>query len=93
MTVFNPPVPWSEVEREQLRRLRANGLGLAQTAQLLGRSKASVARQIKTIDLERRVNPSTPPLPREQRRGPLQPLAPGVRTLPPLPSELMDLKR
>ena len=90
MTVFNPPVPWSEAEREQLRRLRANGLGLAQTAQLLGRSKASVARQIKTIDLKRRV---TPPLPREQRRGPLQPLAPGVRTLPPLPSELMDLKR
>ena len=93
MTVFNPPVPWSEAEREQLRRLRANGLGLAQTAQLLGRSKASVARQIKTIDLERRVNPSPPLLPREQRRGPLQPLAPGVRTLPPLPSELMDLKR
>lgn len=93
MTVFNLPVPWSEAEREQLRRLRANGLGLAQTAQLLGRSKASVARQIKTIDLKRRVNPSTPLLPREQRRGPLQPLAPGVRTLPLLPSELMDLKR
>ena len=93
MTVFNLPVPWSEAEREQLRRLRANGLGLAQTAQLLGRSKASVARQIKTIDLKRRVNPSPPPLPREQRRGPLQPLAPGVRTLPLLPSELMDLKR
>ena len=93
MSLHAIPVPWSEAEREQLRRLRANGLGLAQTAQLLGRSKASVARQIKTIDLERRVNPSTPPLPREQRRGPLQPLAPGVRTLPPLPSELMDLKR
>ena len=80
-------IPWSEAEREQLRRLRANGIGLRQAAHLLGRTKDSVARQIRRMELDRRVVPPPPP------RKPLQPLAPGVRTLPLLPSELMDLKR
>jgi len=74
-------VPWSDEERTTLRRMYENGLGPARIAQLLGRSKYSVHSQLKALHL-----PRQRPAPDKPR--PPQPLRPGARTLPPLPSEL-----
>ena len=45
------PTPWSDAEREQLRRMRENGLSMSQMAQLLGRTKDSVSRQMRNLEL------------------------------------------
>jgi len=81
-------VPWSDAEREQLRRMYENGLGPARIAQMIGRSKYSVHSQLKAMHLPRqRPVPDMTPRPPDRPR-PAQPLRPGARTLPPLPSEL-----
>ena len=83
-------VPWTDEERTLLRQLRANGLGPVLIGRMLGRSKYSVGKQLQALDL--------PPLPkalpmdcqvaRAQQMPRPQPLRPGARTLPPLPSEM-----
>jgi len=79
-------VPWSDAEREQLRRMYENGMGPARIAQLIGRSKYSVHSQLNAMHLPRQ-RPVPDMTPRPQAPRP-QPLKPGARTLPPLPSEL-----
>lgn len=77
--------PWSDAERDQLRRLADNGLSQGQIAQMMGRTKASVHRQFAILGLTpnpppfpKRVSPGTHPKHAVQRAG--------ATTLPPLPS-------
>jgi len=80
-------VPWTDEERTLLRQMWANGMGPVLIGRMLGRSKYSVTKQTQTLQLPRQrpVPGMTPPPPRQR---PPQPLRPGARTLPPLPSEL-----
>jgi hypothetical protein len=81
-------VPWTDEERALLRQLWENGLGPVLIGRLMGRSKYSVTKQTQALQLPRhRLPPGLAPTP-EPRQGPAQPLRPGARTLPPLPSEL-----
>jgi hypothetical protein len=81
-------VPWSDQERDTLRQMWENGMGPTLIGKLLGRSKYSVTKQTQALKLPRhRQPPSLAPSP-EPRQRPPQPLRPGARTLPPLPSEL-----
>jgi hypothetical protein len=88
-------VPWTDEERTLLRQMWANGLGPVLIGRLMGRSKYSVTKQTQTLRLppqrpqpgladNRKVSGSEAP-PRQPRP---QPLRPGARTLPPLPSEM-----
>jgi hypothetical protein len=81
-------VPWSEAERIALCQMWASGMGPTLIGKTLGRSKYSVTKQTQALHLPRhRLPPGLAPTP-EPRQGPAQPLRPGARTLPPLPSEL-----
>ena len=81
-------VPWTDEERTALRRMWENGMGPTLIGRMLGRSKYSVTKQTQALHLPRhRMPPSLAPTP-EPRQRPPQPLRPGARTLPPLPSEL-----
>jgi hypothetical protein len=79
-------VPWSDEERELLRQLRANGLGPVLIGRMMGRSKYSVGKQLRALELPAPPPSETTAPPLRQPRP--QPLRPGARTLPPLPSEL-----
>jgi hypothetical protein len=82
-------VPWTDAERTTLRQMWANGMGVTLLGRMLGRSKYSVAKQVRAMRLGPRGGPVAPPQPPpEPRQRPPQPLRPGARTLPPLPSEL-----
>ena len=81
-------VPWTDEERTLLRQMWANGMGPVLIGRMLGRSKYSVTKQTQTLKLApQRQQPGTVPPP-EPRQRPPQPLRPGARTLPPLPSEM-----
>jgi hypothetical protein len=55
---------------------------------MLGRSKYSVTKQTQALQLPKmRQQPGTIPAPEPRQPRP-QPLRPGARTLPPLPSEM-----
>ena len=77
-------VPWSDEERQQLRRLFENGLSLAQMGQMLGRSKYAVERQVRYLGLVRSgARKGVPEAPKSDGR--IAHRVPKV-TLPPLPS-------
>lgn len=75
--------PWTDEERAMLRRLRANGVGTVQIAVMMGRSKNSITRQLRYLELGTRnvSRPGKPPAPRRDT-----PHRAGATTLPPLPS-------
>ena len=78
----NTPIPWSDEERDTLRRLRENGLSIRQCADMMGRSFHSVQRAIRRMDLQRPApGPQQP-----QQRTPEPPRRVGLVSLPPLPS-------
>jgi hypothetical protein len=85
-------VPWSDDERTLLRQMWSNGVGCTNLGRMLGRSKYSVRSQIDLLGLGPRGGPQGLPEPPPGRvvlaRARAQPLRPGARTLPPLPSEL-----
>jgi hypothetical protein len=65
-----------------------NGHGPVLIGRMLGRSKYSVTKQTQALHLPKmRQQPGETPPP-EPRQRPAQPLRPGARTLPPMPSEL-----
>jgi hypothetical protein len=81
-------VPWTDEERARLRQMWASGMGPTLIGKLLGRSNYSVTKQTQAMKLPRhRLPPGLAPM-LEPRQRPAQPLRPGARTLPPLPSEL-----
>jgi hypothetical protein len=75
--------PWTDEERAMLRRLRQNGLGTVKIAVMMGRSKNSITRQLRYLELGTRnaPRPAKPPAPRRDT-----PHRAGTTTLPPLPS-------
>ena len=78
-------VPWTDDERKTLRQMWENGMGPALIGRMLGRSTCSVTKQTQTLKLApQRPQPTLAPPPNPRP----QPLRPGARTLPPLPSEL-----
>jgi hypothetical protein len=80
--------PWTDEERTLLRQLWENGLGPVLIGRLMGRSKYSVTKQTQTLRLPpQRPQRGLAPAPEPRQPRP-QPLRPGARTLPPLPSEL-----
>ena len=83
-------VPWTDEERTLLRQMWANGMGPVLIGRMLGRSKYSVTKQTQTMHLpaQRPQPPSLGGPAPEPRQRPPQPLRPGARTLPPLPSEM-----
>jgi hypothetical protein len=87
-----PSLPWSHEERALLRQLWENGMGPAQIAKHLGRSKYSVTSETRTLHLGPRGGPPGLPEPPPGRvvlaRAQPKPLPPGAHTLPPLPSEM-----
>ena len=88
-------VPWTDAERTTLRQMWANGMGVTLLGRMLGRSKYSVAKQVRAMRLGSRGGPvaAPPQPPPEPRQRPPQPLRPGAHTLPPLPSELDEQLR
>ena len=48
-----PHIPWSDEERDTLRRLRENGVSVRQCAEMLGRSFHSVQRAMRRLGIER----------------------------------------
>jgi hypothetical protein len=87
-------VPWTDAERTLLRQMWENGVGCTNLGRMLGRSKYSVRSQIDLLGLGPRGGPQGLPEPPPGRvvlaRAKPQPLRPGARTLPPLPSELQE---
>jgi hypothetical protein len=87
-------VPWTDAERTTLRQMWENGMGCTLLGRMLGRSKYSIRSEIETLKLGPRGGPQGLPEPPPGRvvlaRAQPKPLAPGARTLPPLPSELHD---
>jgi IS30 family transposase len=75
----NAQIPWSDEERDTLRRLRENGVSIRQCAEMMGRSFHSIQRAMRRLDIR---NPApTPQQPRLQA-----PRRVGLVSLPPLPS-------
>ena len=74
-------IPWSDDERQQLRRLFDNGLTQRQIGVLLGRTKSAVSRQCQHLALQR---PSV--VAAQPAAQPTAPHRAGTTTLPPLPS-------
>ena len=70
---------WTDEERAMLRRLRANGLGAKRIGLLMGRTKGSVDKQLRYLELSAR---RTPVKPRQESVKRVR----GAYTLPPLPS-------
>ena len=86
-------VPWTDDERALLRQMWANGIGVTLIGRMLGRSKYSVAKQVRALKLGPRGGAALPvdcQVARVQQMPRPQPLRPGARTLPPLPSELQN---
>ena len=86
-------VPWTDEERTLLRQLWENGIGVTLIGRMLGRSKYSVAKQVRALKLGPRGGAALPvdcQVARVQQMPRPQPLRPGARTLPPLPSELQE---
>ena len=83
-----PSLPWSHEERALLRQLWENGMGPAQIAKHLGRSKYSVTSETRTLHLGPRGRVPAEPEPPPSREPRTRPLPAGAHTLPPLPSEL-----
>jgi hypothetical protein len=83
-----PSLPWSHEERALLRQLWENGMGPAQIAKHLGRSKYSVTSETRTLHLGPRGGSRGLPEPPPSREPRTRPLPPGASTLPPLQSEL-----
>jgi hypothetical protein len=81
-------VPWTDEERTTLRQMWQNGMGVTLLGRMLGRSKYSVAKQVRALRLGPRGGPVAPPQPPPHRQPQPQPLRPGAHTLPPLPSEM-----
>ena len=77
----NQHIPWSDDERDTLRRLRENGVSIRQCAEMMGRSFHSIQRAGRRLDLPR-LAPG--PRPKQPRREP--PRRVGLVSLPPLPS-------
>ena len=90
-------VPWTDDERALLRQMWANGMGCTGIGRHLGRSKYSVRSEIETLNLGPRGSlvppPAQPPGRVVLARARPQPLRPGARTLPALPSELDEQLR
>jgi hypothetical protein len=76
-----PHIPWSDEERDTLRRLRENGVSIRQCAEMMGRSFHSVQRAGRRLDL-----PRSAPGPRPQQQRQESPRRVGLVSLPPLPS-------
>lgn len=74
-----PHIPWSDEERDTLRRLRENGVSVRQCAEMLGRSFHSVQRAIRRVGIDRPAPPPRQPRLQAPRRV-------GLVSLPPLPS-------
>ena len=85
-------VPWTDEERTTLRQMWENGIGVTLIGRMLGRSKYSVAKQVRALKLGPRGGPQGLPEPPPGRvvlaRAQPKPLRPGASTLPPLPSEM-----
>jgi Helix-turn-helix domain len=76
-------VPWTDEERQQLRRLHDNGMTQTQIGKAMGRSKNSIHRQMANMGLVRSDRNSA--VVRHVTPGHAVHRAPGT-TLPPLPS-------
>jgi IS30 family transposase len=76
-------VPWTDEERQQLRRLHDNGMSQGLIAKAMGRSKNSVHRQMANMGLVRSERNSA--VVRHVTPGHAVHRAPRT-TLPPLPS-------
>ena len=72
-------IPWSDEERDTLRRLRENGVSVRQCAEMLGRSFHSVQRAIRRVGIERPAQQPRPSRPEPPHRV-------GLVSLPPLAS-------
>jgi hypothetical protein len=78
---------WTDEERQQLRRLHANGLTLSQIGKLMGRSKNSIHRQLANLGVIRNDRNSVP-----VQSAPGRPThRPPKTTLPTLPSLATDI--
>ena len=75
-------VPWTDEERQQLRRLHDNGMSQGQIAQAMGRSKNSIHRQLANLGLVRSERNSVVVKPAPGHAAHRSPRT----TLPPLPS-------
>lgn len=82
-----PATPWTDAERDTLRRLWASGSPRKTLIASLGRSEGSIRRQVAALHLPARHWPAgqaaNPPPPKAA--APTIPRA-GKTTLPPLPS-------
>jgi hypothetical protein len=72
--------PWTDEERAMLRRLRANGLGATRIGLMMGRSKNSVDKQLRYLNVPQAPRPQRPASPEPPKR------VRGGSSLPPLPS-------
>ena len=85
-------VPWTPAEHAELRKLWLAGMGPSEIARELGshRSKTSVINKARNLHLPKMrpgIGEPRHPSPAPPHARP-QPLRPGARTLPPLPSEM-----
>jgi IS30 family transposase len=81
--------PWTEEEREQLRRLCENGLSQGQIGKMMGRSKHSVSRQMRNLGLAKNERNPVGGVVADRRH--VRQRAP-LTTLPPLPSLADDIE-
>lgn len=80
--------PWSQAERDKLRKLWRDGVGPSGiTRHLPGRTKNAIICQARNLELPKMREDALRP-PRTTTMSRAQPLARGARTLPPLPSEM-----
>lgn len=82
---------WTDSEIARLKALWAEGHSTAEIGRRMKRSKNAAVGKAKRLGLEGRPSPILPPRPvaPAPRVPRAQPLAPGARTLPPLPSEMV----
>ena len=79
-------VPWTDAEREQLRRMFRNNMTQTQIGKAMGRSKNSIHRQLANLGLVRSDRNSA-----VVRPAPGHPTHRAPKTtLPPLPSLMQD---
>jgi hypothetical protein len=80
--------PWTDEERAMLRRLRQNGVGTVKIAVMMGRSKNSITRQLRYLELGTRnvPRPASPEAPERSSHEAGGGIRAGKTTLPPLPS-------
>lgn len=82
--------PWTKLETEELKRLRAEGYGAIEIGRRMQRTKSSIDSKLRQLKLPSMYKP-TPPKPGQPKRERAEP-APraGAVTLPPLPSLTQD---